>query len=181
MTGAVRLVVSVLVAACVAAPAAAHPGMGHAPWGGPQGGRLGVHIAPMTPELRDYFGAGPDAGVLVSAVDEKGPAARAGLAVGDVIVAADGESIAEPHALVQRVSRVPAGESIALRVVRRGEAQTLRVPVRGDPWPDFAPVERWLQDWGGRGIRELRRQLRELEERLEELEDRVEEQKLEQT
>ena len=180
MSSVVRLAVSSLILGALAAPAAAHPPLAHGP-GVPEGGRLGITIVPMTPELRDYFGVGRDAGVLVSSVEAKSPAAGGGLAVGDVIVSAGGERVRSPHELIGRVARVPAGESIALRFMRRGEQRGVDVELRGDAWPDLGGVERWFQDWGGRGIREMRRQLRELEERLEELEDRVEEQIVEKT
>src|SRR5678816_1283640 len=48
-------------------------------------GRLGVFAENMTEELRGYFGAPKDSGVLVSRVAPDSPSAKAGLKVGDVI------------------------------------------------------------------------------------------------
>lgn len=180
MTAVTRLAVSFLVLGAFSAPASAHPTLGHG-LGLPEGGRLGITVVSMTPELREYFGADRDAGVLVSSVDEKSPAARAGLAVGDVIVSAGGERVRSPHELTGRVAQAPAGQSIGLRYVRDKNERTVDVELRGAPLVDWRDMERWLQDWGGRGVRELRRELRELEERLEELEDRVEAQRAEKT
>src|SRR5262245_11742432 len=54
-------------------------------------GRLGAQIADMTEDLRKYFGAPADSGVLVTHVDADQPAAKAGLKVGDVIIEAAGQ------------------------------------------------------------------------------------------
>lgn len=175
-----RVAVSSLILGALAAPASAHPPPGHGP-GEPEGGRLGITIVPMTPELRAYFGAEPDAGVLVSSVQGDSPAQKAGLAVGDVIVSAGGDDVRSPHELIGRVASAPAGESLSLRFVRAKKERSVDVALRGEPWPDWHGMERWFQEWGGRGVRELRRQLRELEDRLEQLEDRVEEQDVEKT
>ena len=46
---------------------------------------LGVGLTDLTPELREHFGVGGDAGVMISRVVEDSPAAKAGLRVGDII------------------------------------------------------------------------------------------------
>jgi membrane-associated protease RseP (regulator of RpoE activity) len=56
-------------------------------------GYLGVQLVELTPELREHYGATAEHGVLVGKVEPGSPAEAAGLRVGDVIVALDGESI----------------------------------------------------------------------------------------
>lgn len=48
-------------------------------------GRLGLMLEGLTPQLRSYFGAPNDAGLLVAQVAPDSPAAKAGVQVGDVI------------------------------------------------------------------------------------------------
>ena len=55
--------------------------------------RLGIQIQEMTRELREFFGAAPDAGVLVASVGDGSAASEAGILVGDVIVAAGGNPV----------------------------------------------------------------------------------------
>src|SRR3954449_6982705 len=47
-----------------------------------KGAFIGVSVVDLTPELREFFGASKDSGVLVSSVADKGPAAKAGVRVG---------------------------------------------------------------------------------------------------
>jgi membrane-associated protease RseP (regulator of RpoE activity) len=89
----------------------------------PQRGRIGIHVQPMTPELRDYFGVSSDRGVLVTRVEEGRPAERAGVRVGDVIVAVNEEPVRRPYDLVRVLARVPRDGDAALTVVRDREEQ----------------------------------------------------------
>src|SRR5260370_26345402 len=62
---------------------------------------LGVSLVDLTPELRDFFGAPKDAGILVSSVTDNGPPAKAGARVGDVITAVNGKTTANARELRQ--------------------------------------------------------------------------------
>lgn len=138
----------------------------------PSLGRIGAQIQTMTPDLRDYFEAPPDRGVLVSHVDAGGPAAQAGLLVADVIVGAGNRSISEPFDLLRALNRVPRGEAIDLTVIRSKGELTVRVTPTGEPNPWLDP-EHWrdtLEEQLGRGAGELSEQLEKLQRRLEELE-----------
>jgi hypothetical protein len=81
---------------------------------------LGAAVQEMTPELREYFGAPPDRGVLVVGVDADGPAAR-GLEVGDVILEIEKIPVRCGTDLTLAVREREAGESVSLRVQRRGQ------------------------------------------------------------
>ncbi len=69
------------------------------------GGYLGVRSIEMTPELRQHFGAPKDAGVLVGTVEPESPAAKAGIQVGDILTAVDGEGVGSTRALSRSVRR----------------------------------------------------------------------------
>lgn len=145
----------------------------------PPRGRLGVQVQPMTPELRQHFKAPADRGLLVTRVEPDRPAARAGVHVGDVIIAAGGEPVREPFDLVKIVGRVPAGDTLELRVVRDQGQQTLTVTPTGaaTPWVDPDYWSKWLEEGLHQGSRELRHQLEELQRRLDELERKFDEQR----
>jgi membrane-associated protease RseP (regulator of RpoE activity) len=94
-------------------------------WGKP---KLGVQLVEATPELREHLGADPDAGVLVSKVLPGTPAERAGIAVGDLIVAVGGEPVEGAGDLVEALEE-KGGESFEVEVVRERRRMTIRVTI----------------------------------------------------
>jgi hypothetical protein len=142
--------------------------------------RIGLEVQPMTPELRRHFHAPSDRGLLVTRVEPGRPADRAGVQVGDVLTEAGGEPLGRSYDLVRVVGRAPAGEALALRVLRDGEARSIPVVPEGPsaPWPDPGAWADWLERGMQMGSEELRDQLRELERRLEQLERRLEDERL---
>jgi serine protease Do len=68
-----------------------------------------------------------DEGVLISAVDRAGPAARAGVKVGDAVVAINGATVSTSRGLIRAVAAETPGDSTRLTVRRDG--QTLEIPV----------------------------------------------------
>lgn len=89
--------------------------------------RIGVQPLDLTPELRVYFGAPDDAGVMIARVEKDSPAERAGLKVGDIIIRAGGEKIDESSALILAVSKTPPGLSINLEILRDREREEFDV------------------------------------------------------
>ena len=83
------------------------------------GTHLGVVIEGMTQDLREFFGAPADRGVLVAHVVPNSPAARAGVQVGDVLVDVGHHRI---HAADDVISALAEqqGSHIPLDIVRRG-------------------------------------------------------------
>jgi membrane-associated protease RseP (regulator of RpoE activity) len=140
-------------------------------------GRIGAEVEGMTPELRRYFHAPEDRGVLVVRVEPDRPAARAGLRVGDVITSAAGKPIGKTLELVRIVAAAPAGETIELGIVRDTKQKTLRVEPEGEPslWADPERIGPWFDEKLRRGGRELRDRIEDLERRLDELERKLEE------
>src|SRR6266487_2846482 len=86
---------------------------------------LGVSLVDLTPELRDFFGAPKDAGVLVSSVSDNAPAAKAGVRVGDVITSVNGKSTGGSRDLRQAMKDNHAGDSIRIEVIRGKGRQAL--------------------------------------------------------
>lgn len=96
--------------------------------GAPQLGWLGVAVQPA--KLPDRLAADVPAlrGALVTAVEKDGPADRAGLVLGDVVVGLDATPIEGPDGLLALL-RGLAGVAITLRIVRAGAVTTLPATV----------------------------------------------------
>lgn len=91
-------------------------------------GWLGVTLAEA---IGDPFGTrpAPGKGVSVVAVEPGGPADRAGLHAGDIIVAAGGKTLASARALQRVVAATPPGTHLALRCIRHGHGFNVSVEV----------------------------------------------------
>jgi C-terminal processing protease CtpA/Prc len=93
--------------------------------------RIGVSTQGLTKQLADYFGV-KDGGLLITAVNENSPAAKAGLKAGDVITTADGEKIASSGDLSRAINKKDDG-TITLTVVRDHSARTVTVTPEKNP------------------------------------------------
>jgi serine protease Do len=90
-------------------------------------GQLGVGIQPMTPELAQQFGLNETRGVLVNTVAESGPAAKAGIRRGDVIVAFDGKPVTDGNTLRNQIAGTAPGTQVKLKIVRDKREQEIPV------------------------------------------------------
>jgi membrane-associated protease RseP (regulator of RpoE activity) len=88
-------------------------------------GYLGVHLTPMTPDLRQHMGAPADSGVLVSKVETGSPAEVAGIEVGDVLTAVDGDSVASAHELRRTIGARGDGDLATIELYRDGRLEQL--------------------------------------------------------
>ena len=86
---------------------------------------MGVTLAELTPDLAEGFGIKGSRGVVVQAVLDGQPAARAGLRRNDVIVELNGAPVTDMQKFRLRVADMPVGSRINLVVLRDGR----RVPV----------------------------------------------------
>lgn len=89
-------------------------------------GWLGVMIQDVTPEMAEAMGLSVASGAMITDVPE-GPAREAGLRTGDVITQFDGTPVEDTRGLVRRVAEAPAGETVAVIVMREGSEETLDV------------------------------------------------------
>jgi len=83
-------------------------------------GWLGVGIQKITPELAKSFGLKDEKGALVSQVVKGGPADKAGIETGDVIVEFDGKKVSDMNDLPRVVASTPVGKTVAVKVLRGG-------------------------------------------------------------
>jgi membrane-associated protease RseP (regulator of RpoE activity) len=91
--------------------------------------RIGVSTTQLTKQLADYFGVTEGTGVLVTSVTDDGPAAKAGIKAGDVIVSLDGEKIADAGDLSRALNKKKEGDVI-LNIIRNKSQRTITVTPR---------------------------------------------------
>jgi len=92
-------------------------------------GWLGVGIQEVTPDLAKSFDLKEKKGALVSQVFRDGPAEKAGIEQGDVILEFDKKEIAESKDLPRIVASTPVGKTVTIRISRNGKAMTKDVKV----------------------------------------------------
>jgi S1-C subfamily serine protease len=87
----------------------------------------GLVLADVTPDLRRYYGAPAEAGVLVTGIEAGRPAEGDGLLVGDLLVRLDGQPVGKALE-VERLLRTPRDRAVSASLIRgtRPEALTLR-------------------------------------------------------
>ena len=98
-------------------------------------GYLGVSIQNLRdrPGMARQFGLTGDDGVLVGAVLEGGPADKAGVERGDIVLEYDGHRVATNTDLSQRVAATKPGKTVPLTIWRDGKEKTIRVTVEPQP------------------------------------------------
>ena len=90
-------------------------------------GWLGVRIQTVTDEIAQGLGLPKASGALVASLSEGGPAKKANIAVGDVILTFNGKPITEMRSLPRIVAETPVGKTVNVVVWRKGAKKTLRV------------------------------------------------------
>jgi serine protease Do len=127
-------------------------------------GYLGVEIQEVTAEETVRTGAEPGLGAYVASVLPDTPAAKAGLAPGDVILRVGDAPVHGPDDVIQIVQATPVGQDLALTVLRGGKERQMKVGVARRPVPEALAAERMgLRGWVWRGMRvePLTQELRE--------------------
>ena len=92
-------------------------------------GWIGVAIQTVTPDLAQSFGLADEKGALVSEVVKDGPADKAGVKSGDVILEFGGKTIHEMNALPRMVAATPVGKKASVKILRDGKEMVLTVMV----------------------------------------------------
>ena len=96
-------------------------------------GRIGVQITPVADDVATALGLKDSKGALVSSVEEGGPAAKAGIQSGDVILKFNGRSIDQMTDLPRIVGSTKPGQSSTLEIWRKGKLQTVKINVEEMP------------------------------------------------
>ena len=93
--------------------------------------KLGIEYQEISGQLARYFKLGDERGVLVSEVDDDGPAGKAGLRAGDVILKLNGSAVTDSRSFREQVRKAEAGSEATLTVSREGRALDLKVKLGG--------------------------------------------------
>lgn len=96
------------------------------PWLGARGQTVDADLARSLGLLRP-------SGVLVNSVHPDGPAAAAGLEIGDVIVSVNSKVVPDANSLKFRVATLNVGGSATLTVIRKGQREKLSIPLQSAP------------------------------------------------
>ena len=92
-------------------------------------GRIGVQIQEVTKEAADSFGLKAATGALVNSVEKGGPAEKAGVEPGDIILKVDGRDVSNSNTLPRIVTQVRPGTKVTLTVWRNGAQRDIAVTV----------------------------------------------------
>ena len=92
-------------------------------------GRIGVVIQEVSKELADSFGLAKPGGALVNGIEKGGPAERAGVETGDIILRFDGKPVVASADLPRIVGSTRPGAKVPLQLWRKGQTKEVTVTV----------------------------------------------------
>ncbi|TKC89767.1 DegQ family serine endoprotease [Trinickia terrae] len=115
-------------------------------------GRLGVAVQGLNQTLADSFGLGKPNGALVSSVDPGGPAAKAGLQAGDVILAVNGTQISDSTDLPSMIAGIKPGSKADLQVWRDKAKKDIAVTIGALTDAKAASNDTQAQEQGRLGV-----------------------------
>jgi serine protease Do len=92
-------------------------------------GRIGVQIGPVTKDVAEAIGLGAPRGAAVSSVEKDGPADKAGVEAGDIIVKVDGKPVDKSGDLPRIIGGMKPGSKATLQLFRRGGTKEISVSV----------------------------------------------------
>ncbi len=90
-------------------------------------GWIGVQIQPLTADIAESLGLKQAQGALVAEPQAGSPAAKAGVAAGDVITAMNGAPVKDARDLARKIGTMAPGSAVKLDILRNGGAKTLSV------------------------------------------------------
>ena len=90
-------------------------------------GWIGVQVQPVTQDIADGMGLKQAQGALVAAPQKDGPAAKAGVEAGDVITAANGQSVKDARELARIIGGIAPGSTVKLDVLHKGQSKVVNL------------------------------------------------------
>jgi serine protease DegQ len=98
-------------------------------------GWIGAGVQELTPELAESFKLGDTKGVLITEVIRNSPAERAGIKVGDILIAIDDKSIDSWSLMLETIANLPPGKAVLAHLMRNGTEVSLQVKIGKRPSP----------------------------------------------
>ncbi|MFQ3594577.1 MAG: Do family serine endopeptidase [Sphingomonadaceae bacterium] len=96
-------------------------------------GYLGVQIQPLSAPIAASLGLPKDRGEIVAGVEPNGPAQKAGIRQGDVIVSVAGQDVTPDNTLSFIVANTPIGTRVPIQLIRQGQRQTITATIGERP------------------------------------------------
>lgn len=113
-------------------------------------GWLGVGIQEITPELAEHFKVKD--GVLIAQVFRDGPAEKAGIQRGDVIVEFDGKEVKKHRELQAVVAATDINKKVKVKIIRQGKARYAEVSVAEREMGSMSEAPQYVSDDASCGI-----------------------------
>lgn len=123
---------------------------------------IGAELQNMPNELREYFGAPDDIGILIVKLEEDAPAQRAGLQVGDVIIKMDRKSIKNINDIHRVLDFFDPGDKLTVEIIRNKQNQSIEIELAAYPKYPFEPPKELLDPhYWSEELQELMEQLQD--------------------
>jgi serine protease Do len=94
---------------------------------------IGLYLQQVTPEIAEAIGMKEPAGAIVGWLVPHGPAAKAGIVIGDVILRCNDRAPSDERALFRAISHTPVGDTLTLAVQHNGDERS--VAITTEAWP----------------------------------------------
>ena len=102
-------------------------------------GWIGIESQDITPELADSFGLGRNSGAIIAGVVRNGPADRAGVRPGDILLAVEGKPVSNTGEMLNLIAQLAPGAKARLKLMRQNRESTVDVTVGKRPRPAPTP------------------------------------------
>jgi len=102
-------------------------------------GWIGVEVQEITPPVAETFKLGGTRGALIAGVLHGGPADKAGIKPGDVLLEVQGKPVADPAAMLNLIAALAPGSAATMKVKRQGQDVDASVTVGRRPKPQARP------------------------------------------
>lgn len=96
-------------------------------------GWVGIEVQEISPEIAESFALKTTRGALIAGVLRRGPADRAGIRPGDVLIAVNDKPVTDSASLLNLIAALPPGKQVPLRLVRESSEMQLMVTVEKRP------------------------------------------------
>jgi S1-C subfamily serine protease len=94
---------------------------------------MGVGTQMVTPQLQEQFGLSRSSGILIAEVSPNGPADKAGIEQGDIIIEVEGEEMVESSDLLIAIRDLKPGDEVEVLLDRNGQEMTISVTLEERP------------------------------------------------
>lgn len=98
-------------------------------------GWIGVEPQDITPELAESFGLTKKTGAIIAGVLKGGPADRAGMKPGDILVSVEGKPVADTTEMLNLIAQLTPGQKAKMNVLRKAQETSLEIVVGRRPPP----------------------------------------------